>query len=458
MILKMGGKIHDNTFLYRCLKVYADYVVPRSYKKFQVEGTENIPAEGGVTRMIALYQTLDGVGNLADVMLVFACGLMVALVVAWNVDLQTVQEVELADSQQVEDDPSGMTKLRYTEPDYGRYQTLEGAQSVTKVLWDEKGVLNAKSQGDNTSEQVSATIVGIQTKEFGQTAVLKDGLTDIHWYNYLNAMSRKSHAILVSSNLQEQGYSLGDSLTYRNKDGQSARGIIYGFLPYFPGFVPSRTEINRDGEAVPVSNYLVVANLGYLQAQWGVTPYQVWIKAQDSTDFIYDFARESGAEFTVFRDARAALIEIKNDPVIQGTNGILTVGFVVALILCAVGFLIYWILSVTDRSLQFGIYRAMGMQMREIVRMLLCEQICISGLGVAAGTGVGLLASRLYIPLVQIAYASADTVIPLEVADAWNDTLHLLILVGLMIAACLAVLGMIIRNIQISQALKLGED
>jgi len=30
------------------MKVFADYVIPRSYKKFQVEGTENIPTDGSV--------------------------------------------------------------------------------------------------------------------------------------------------------------------------------------------------------------------------------------------------------------------------------------------------------------------------------------------------------------------------------------------------------------------------
>ena len=149
---------------------------------------------------------------------------------------------------------------------------------------------------------------------------------------------------------------------------------------------------------------------------------------------------------------------MKNDPVIQGTNGILTVGFVVALTLCAVGFLIYWVLSVSDRALQFGIYRAMGMSMKEITGMLLCEQICVSGLGVAAGVGVGMLASRLYIPLVQLAYAPADTVIPLEISGGAGDLIRLLVSVGGMIAVCMVILGLIIRNMQISQALKLGED
>jgi len=46
---------------------------------------------------------MSTVANIADAMLVFACGLMVALVVAWNVDLQNVQEVEIEDTEQIED-------------------------------------------------------------------------------------------------------------------------------------------------------------------------------------------------------------------------------------------------------------------------------------------------------------------------------------------------------------------
>ena len=37
---------------------------------------------------------MAGVSNLADVMLVFACGLMVALVLRWNVDLGSVGKVD----------------------------------------------------------------------------------------------------------------------------------------------------------------------------------------------------------------------------------------------------------------------------------------------------------------------------------------------------------------------------
>jgi hypothetical protein len=79
-----------------------------------------------------------GLSNLADCMLVLACGLMVALVVAWNIDIQTVTEVEMTDNKKEIDNvedmngdfESGGTKYVdvgrvYQDPDTGTYYILE---------------------------------------------------------------------------------------------------------------------------------------------------------------------------------------------------------------------------------------------------------------------------------------------------------------------------------------------
>ena len=79
-----------------------------------------------------------GLSNLADCMLVLACGLMVALVVAWNIDIQTVTEVEMTDKtteltdvENLEGDfETGGTKYVdvgrvYQDPDTGTYYILE---------------------------------------------------------------------------------------------------------------------------------------------------------------------------------------------------------------------------------------------------------------------------------------------------------------------------------------------
>ena len=45
---------------------------------------------------------MDGVANLADVMLVFACGLMLALITFWNVDVAGTQKQNVPDAPRQE--------------------------------------------------------------------------------------------------------------------------------------------------------------------------------------------------------------------------------------------------------------------------------------------------------------------------------------------------------------------
>lgn len=84
---------------------------------------------------------MSSMGNIGDVMLVFACGLMVALVVAWNVDLSRFTQVEAGEELQ-QDDVTTMTEQLYGEgnafvemgtvyqdPNTGKYYLVEDADS-----------------------------------------------------------------------------------------------------------------------------------------------------------------------------------------------------------------------------------------------------------------------------------------------------------------------------------------
>ena len=82
----------------------------------------------------------------------------------------------------------------------------------------------------------------------------------------------------------------------------------------------------------------------------------------------------------------------------------------------------------------------------------------ISGVSIALGVAVGLIASKLYVPLVQLAYASTDTVLPLQIISDSGDMARLLCLVAAMVILCMVILGVLVKKIKISQALKLGED
>ena len=357
-----------------------------------------------------------------------------------------------SNADQVAENPS--LDLIYYEPDYGVYQTMEGAASVLQVRTDAN--VSCSVPGGTLKKTL---LMAIDTDAFGRTAWFDASLLPHHINEYLNAMAQNARAVLVSANFRDEyGLKLGDVINYWNTDSESTRGIIYGFVDYWPGYAPFTHEKSADGVYRETENHLIVANLSQVQDVMGVRPYSVWVRAKDGAQFLYDYAETSGTRYAVFEDVDAKIVEMKNDPMIKSLNGVLTVGFIVALALCFIGFLMYWILSIRQRTLQFGIYRAMGMRMREILTMLLNEQLCISVLSIAVGAAVGHLAAKLYMPLIQIAYASSDSYLPLRTSVDVSDTLRLLVIVAVMLIACMAILFTIIRRMKIAQALKLGED
>ena len=365
-----------------------------------------------------------------------------------------VVEEKWADNSRLrEDNPT--LPLEYYEPDFGRYASLEGAESVTKVYVSKTGTVEL---GTAASKLYNVRIMGINTKEFGNTAWFDPELISPHWYNYLNAMAQRSDAVLVSSNFKQYGFNINDVIYYKGADQSLIKGVIYGFVDYWPSYALSDYRKGTDGVYVEQENFLVVGNLNEQQKRWGILPYQIWIKNKKDSSYIYKFIEKSDPPLKSFTDLSEELVAHTNDAVMQGTYGTLTVGWIVAMLVCSVGFLIYWILSIRSRELQFGIFRAMGMSMKEIIGMLLNEQLWISFVSIAAGAFVGWLTSKLFMPLIQIAYSSSESALPLEVVSLATDNVRLGIVVGLIVAVCIAILIWIIRKMKIAQALKLGED
>ncbi len=345
-------------------------------------------------------------------------------------------------------------ELTYTEPDYSRFEGLSGVQSAARVLREDVTISGYKEQ-----EPISISLMGINTKEFGETANFDPALLPEHINTYLNVLGSNMEAVLLSMNFHTiLEYDIGDKIEYANEDGDVISAVVYGFFDYWPSYMQTDYSITDEGTLAENEQYLIVANLSRVQEMWGVTPYQVWLKTDGSSQFIYDYAEETDLAFTEFSDTAADMVDIRNNTLFQGTNGILTMSFIVVLILCCAGFLIYWILSIRQRELLFGVFRAMGMKKSEIISMLINEQIFSSGLSVVIGAVIGILASRFFVPLVQIFYSTTEQAVPLVVVNKSIDMIRLFGVIGVVILICMVILAVIITRIRISQALKLGED
>jgi len=115
-------------------------------------------------------------------------------------------------------------------------------------------------------------------------------------------------------------------------------------------------------------------------------------------------------------------------------------------------------LSIKNRQLQFGVFRAMGMGKRSIMGILLSEQGLISLSSLIIGGLIGFVAAGLYVPLLQLSYSSFDQVLPLIIDVRFMDYAVLYGILGAMVLVGVAALGIYTARTDVSQILKLGED
>lgn len=353
-------------------------------------------------------------------------------------------------------DMNGAATGNYIEPDYSKYAELDCADRYTKVFYDEKAYI-----GTGKTSRQSILLMGIHTKNFGMVTWVPTELMGRPYYEYLNELAVVENGILVSENFRSKlGYAVGDSITYYNNKGMSATGKIVDFFSYWPGYAPTVTDLNPDGTAYTEDQYLVVAHYDLLRQKWGTQPYEVWIGMKEGADpgAVYDWIQNNDVRIKKFIDRTGDVEAAVEDPLLQGTNGVLTMGFVVTILLCAVGYLIYWIMSIRSREMIFGVLRACGMHKGELIHMLLNEQLFSGVLSVIAGIGIGRLTSVMFVPMLQRAYAAANQVLPMELVVNASDMMRLYGVIGCVMLVCLATLILLLFKMNVTKALKLGEE
>lgn len=346
--------------------------------------------------------------------------------------------------------------FRYYEPDFDKYRKLQNVESITKVIYDTKAYVSIKDEPKHPM-----ILMGIHTKQFGENTSMPEGLLKKPYYEYLNELALNPEGVLVSADFRDlYGYEIGDSLTYYDKKNNRNGAKIVDFVEYWPGFEPSYLQLNPDGSVNKVVQSMIIANIKTLTMKWGTVPYEVWMTSKEgsSTSDFYRWLKEEKVKVVRFEDKQKDLESVVEDPLLQGTNGILTMGFLVILLLFAIGYLIYWILSIRSREMVFGILRANGMYKREIFHILINEQIFCGGFSVAAGILIGRLTCDMFVPILQEAYAAANQVLPMRLITDNRDLVRLYGVIFAVLAVCLFVLFGLVQKLNVAKALKLGEE
>lgn len=343
----------------------------------------------------------------------------------------------------------------YVENDFAIYEELDGVETATKVLKaDVSASLGSiKNEGDST-------LMCIEPGKFSQTAWFRDDLLPVHWWNYCNALVECQSGVIASRSWEEKGVQLGDTITVRWSGNDPVQLTVIAFVDYWPSLNPNETVVINDRTGETAIKDFLICNYNYVRKLVDFEPYQIWLNLKDdaTSEQLYADIAEKNIKLQRITDSSQLLIEEKTDPELQGMNGALTLGFVVIMLMTVIGFLIYWILSIRGRTLQFGVLRAMGVTFREIIATLGYEQLLVSVASIAAGFVVGGMASDLFVPLFRTMYDATNQTPPFIVNGDGGDYIKMYIIIGFMLLGGFTVLGGIIRRININKALKLGED
>ncbi|MFC5468681.1 ABC transporter permease [Cohnella suwonensis] len=348
--------------------------------------------------------------------------------------------------------------IHYLEPSFDPFTKLEGVEQAAKVFIKQKAFFGAGSQTG------TATLIGIDSDEFGLTAWLPNHLLDYPYYEYLNLMAADPRAVLISKSMADQRQvKVGDTINVGWDGIDSQSFVVFGIIEYFPTFNPNPplgSVDASDDESKSNAPMLIVGNLSRIQFQLALEPYQVWLKMKpgSSTAALYENIEKLELPITSMINTKEDLIKAKNDPFMLALNGVLTLGFIISILISFVGFLLYWILSLKGRTLQNGIMRAIGLSLRQLIGMLALEQLLTSGVAILIGVLIGNFASELFVPNFQIAFNPSSLVPPFKVVFAAIDFIRLYAVVFVMMALGLGILSFMLSRIRVHQALKLGED
>ena len=320
---------------------------------------------------------------------------------------------------------------------------VEGVQTAARV-----GEYHAQS---SLASREEGTFIGVDRIDFPHVAFFRHDFAPDSLGGLMNLLALDSRALLVKRGfLARNALNVGDPLRLELTmigERRTVEFVVAGVLDLFP------TQYPEDGP-------FFVGNLDYAFQQMGDEyPYDVWLATdgeRPSEDVVTDL-REMGFFVMSHDDARLMILEEQTQPERQGLFGVLSVGFLAAAGLTVLGFLLYAVFSFRQRFIELGVLRAIGLSVAQMAAFLAGEQLALIVTGAAAGTGLGVWASRLFIPFLQVRGGPHPHIPPFVVQVAWADIFQIYAIFGGMLLVAVAVMLVLLIRMRVFEAIKLGE-
>lgn len=320
----------------------------------------------------------------------------------------------------------------------------EGIEAVTRV-----GTFPARVRAGGA--MLEGRLYGIDRLDFPRVGYFRDDFSHQSLGSLMNALALHRDGVIVSESvLARSGLQVGDVIPLAGLDPTSSATspfTIVGTVRYFPTAYPSQGEI-------------FVANLDYIfERLGGEVPYDVWssVTPDADTETILDDLAQLGFKVISYEDARAIIAEAQRNPERTGLFGFLSVGFLITIGLSMLAQIIHALLSFRRRFILFGMVRAIGLSKGQLALSLSSELALMTSASIGIGLYIGLVASRLFVPFLQMGYSEAALVPPFVVTIAWGDVAKAVAAMLLTSLATNAGVIAFLSRIRMFEALKMGE-
>ena len=291
------------------------------------------------------------------------------------------------------------------------------------------GVMAATRVGDYPAriqlaggEEISGRFLAIDRLDFPSVAWFRPDFADESLGALMNRLALLPDGVLVSEQfLNGNFFRMGDKITLKITVSDEIETVssftVAGTYQYFP------TVYEEDRVAV-------IGNLEYLSNLIGtLVPHHIWLRTQEDADgqAVLKAVSKTGVDAIRQRDARALIAEEKAKTERVGVFGTLSIGFLAAVVMAAIGLLIYSHASLQERLYRFTVLRAMGLMRRQVVGQVILEYTLLTVCGAAAGAFIGVAASELFVPFFRVTGEKGLPLPPMIPVIAQQDIRYLVV-------------------------------
>jgi putative ABC transport system permease protein len=290
-------------------------------------------------------------------------------------------------------------------PPGGSLSSLSGPSiPLPDEFLDLPGVIAATRVGDypvsiglSGRNKIIGRFLAIDRLDFPSVAWFRYDFADEPLGALMNRLALLPDGILVSQQfLKENPFQVGDRVTLKvavnNELITESSFTVAGTFKYFP------TIYEED-------RVTVVGNLEYLSTLFGtLVPHHVWLRTQEDVDgqAILKAVSKTGVDAVRRKNAQALIAEEQARMERVGIFGTLSVGFLAAVVIAAMGLLVYSYASLQERLYRFAVLRAVGLMRHQIVGQAILEYTFLTACGAAAGAFIGAAASELFVPFFRV--------------------------------------------------------